>query len=87
MIEEEVAPEVKQGPPMIKQKTEIRKNNKVEDKKTMMILTGVTILCVVDIIVMGANPFSMFTVLPFFMLPMFFLSFISICLLVAQLGK
>jgi hypothetical protein len=59
----------------------------VEDKKTMMILTGVTILCVVDIIVMGANPFSMFTVLPFFMLPMFFLSFISICLLVAQLGK
>jgi hypothetical protein len=53
----------------------------------MMLLTGVTILCIVDLIVMGANPFSMFTVLPFFMLPMFFLSFISICLLVAQLGK
>lgn len=62
-------------------------SSKVVDKRVMTVLTGVTILCVVDIIVMVSDPFSAFTVLPFFLLPIYFLSLISVCLIVAQLGK
>lgn len=64
-----------------------RGSNKVAGKRVMTVLTGVTILCVVDIIVMVSDPFSAFTVLPFFLLPIYFLSLISVCLIVAQLGK
>jgi hypothetical protein len=50
-------------------------------------LVIVNILCIADIFLLSYSPFKMFTVLPFLLLPMYFLTVLSICLLTAQLGK
>jgi hypothetical protein len=36
---------------------------------------------------MSSDPFSAFTVLPFFLLPMYFLAVIACCLILVHLGK
>lgn len=61
--------------------------NKKDDKRLMMALTFVNIICIADIFLLSFSPFKMFTVLPFLLLPMYFLTVLSICLLIAQLGK
>ena len=63
-----------------------RINNK-DDKQLMMALAVVNALCIADIFLLSFSPFKMFTVLPFFLLPMYFLTVLSCSLLIVQLGK
>ena len=63
-----------------------RINNK-DDKRLMMALAVVNALCIADIFLLSFSPFKMFTVLPFFLLPMYFLTVLSCSLLIVQLGK
>lgn len=63
------------------------KMNNRDDNRLMLALVIVNILCISDIFLLSLSPFKMFTVLPFMLLPMYFLTVLSICLLIAQLGK
>lgn len=63
------------------------KMNNRDDNRLMLALVIVNILCIADIFLLSYSPFKMFTVLPFLLLPMYFLTVLSICLLTAQLGK
>lgn len=69
------------------QEVSIDKINNKDDKQLMFALVFVNILCIADIFLLSFSPFKMFSVLPFFLLPMYFLTVLSCCLLIAQLGK
>jgi hypothetical protein len=69
------------------QEVSIDKINNKDDKRLMFALTFVNVLCIADIFLLSFSPFKMFTVLDFFLLPMYFLTVLSICLLIAQVGK
>lgn len=58
-----------------------------KDDKKVLVFSVAMAACIGDIILMKYNPFSNFTVLPFFILPMFFMTVVGACLLIAYLGK
>lgn len=69
------------------QEVSIDKINNKDDKRLMFVLTFVNVLCIADIVLLSYSPFKMFTVMSCFLLPMYFLTVLSSCLLIAQIGK
>ena len=65
----------------------VEKTQKDDEIKIVALCMTINIICLFDIILMAVSPFGMFSILPCFLLPIYFLAVISICLLIVRFGK